>query len=514
MKYITKENKEGKVIKLKNYKRRAKINKIKRKLLLITILLIILLIILCYTPILQIRKINCIGNKTISYEDIISASNIKLGDNMIRTSKSDAIDNIDNIPYIKSVEIEKDFPSTILIKITECEINSYIEINKKYIYLDDEGKVLEISDKKPEQNVPLLKSGKIKTYKVNEVIVFENSNQISSYKTLITHLKKSIFADNLTNIDISNTNNLNFTVNNEFTVKLGNSEELEYKIFNLATEVYNSPESTKKGTFDVSAANGKGYLKQEKEWWCLKKIFTNATFAIGMIMLIMAFLVTLQIKSVLYNYKKDPVSSMRPNELLGEIENLRKENAKLTEFNSALQSDIQSFKNEAATNSDYSKTLVDQLTRAEIIAGMTEVVGPGVIVTVKDSSYPDVKGDMNNYLIHDSDLLTIVNELRGAGAEALSINNERIISTTEIRCVGPTVSVNGTKITAPFVIKAIGDSVTLENSLMMRGGVYDSLTAWGLNIEINKVTDVVIPSYNGLINFEYAVPSTEGSEGN
>jgi len=265
MKYITKENKEGKVIKLKNYKRRAKINKIKRKLLLITILLIILLIILCYTPILQIRKINCIGNKTISYEDIISASNIKLGDNMIRTSKCDAIDNIDNIPYIKNVEIEKDFPSTILIKITECEINSYIEINKKYIYLDDEGKVLEISDKKPEQNVPLLKSGKIKTYKVNEVIVFENSNQISSYKTLITHLKKSIFADNLTNIDISNTNNLNFTVNNEFTVKLGNSEELEYKIFNLATEVYNSPESTKKGTFDVSAANGKGYLKQEKE---------------------------------------------------------------------------------------------------------------------------------------------------------------------------------------------------------------------------------------------------------
>ena len=239
----------------------------------------------------------------------------------------------------------------------------------------------------------------------------------------------------------------------------------------------------------------------------MKKAFTNATVAIGIIMLIMAFLVTLQIKSVIYNYSKDPTSSMRPNELLVEINNLRKKNAQLTELNNALQFDIQSFKNEAATNSDYSKTLINQLKRAEIMAGMVEVEGAGIIVTVKDSTYSDIQGDLNNYLIHDSDLLLI-------GAEALSINNERIVSTTEIRCVGPTVSVNGTKITAPFVIKAIGDAPTLENAIMMRGGVYDSLTAWGLKIEINRVTDIIIPAYSGLINFEHAVPITEGSEEN
>ena len=99
MKYITKKNKDGKVIKLKNYKRRAKINKLKRKLLLISLLFIILLIILCYTPILQIRKITCKGNTKISYEEIVAASQIKLGDNMMRTGKNKAIDNIDNISY-------------------------------------------------------------------------------------------------------------------------------------------------------------------------------------------------------------------------------------------------------------------------------------------------------------------------------------------------------------------------------------------------------------------------------
>ena len=141
MKYITKKDKDGKVIKLKNYKRRAKINKIKRKCLLISFLLIVLLIIICYTPILQVRKITCKGNKLISSEEIIAASQIMLGDNMVRTSKNKAIDNIDNISYIKNAEITKKFPSTIEIKVVECKIHSYVEINKKYIYLNDEGKI-------------------------------------------------------------------------------------------------------------------------------------------------------------------------------------------------------------------------------------------------------------------------------------------------------------------------------------------------------------------------------------
>lgn len=263
MKYISKENKDGKVIKLKNYKRRAKINKLKRKLLLITFLLIILLIILCYTPILQVRKITCVGNASISSEDIIAASQIKAGDNMIRTSKNDAINNIKSLPYIKSVEIEKDFPSTIKIKIVECEIHSYIEINQKFVYLDDEGKVLEISDQKPDKIVPSLKSGNIKTYNINELISFEDPNQLSVYQTLISSLKKSAFANILTNIDISNTNDLEFTVNDQFTVELGNTEKLDYKILN-SLEVYNSPESTQKGIFNTSIL-GKGYLKQNQE---------------------------------------------------------------------------------------------------------------------------------------------------------------------------------------------------------------------------------------------------------
>ena len=265
MKYVTKENREGKVVKLKDYKKRAKINKLKRKLLLITFLLIVLSLILCFTPILQVRKITCTGNNMIPADEIITASKIEVGNNMIRTSKKKAIDNIDNLSYIKSVEIIKSFPSTIKIKVVECTVHSYTFVDKKYLYLDEDGKVLEISDKQPEISAPLLKTSKIKSYKVNEVLGFADSKQAEIYKTLITTLKGSVFADILTNIDISDANNISFTVNNQFTVKLGDISELDYKVNNMATEGYNSPESSKKGTFDVSITKGKGYLKQEQE---------------------------------------------------------------------------------------------------------------------------------------------------------------------------------------------------------------------------------------------------------
>lgn len=244
----------------------------------------------------------------------------------------------------------------------------------------------------------------------------------------------------------------------------------------------------------------------------MKKYINSATFSIGIVALITAFLVTIQIKSVIFNQAIESKESLKIEELMKQLNDVREKNLQLTELNNTLQFDIQSFKDEAADNSDYSKTLVNKLRRAEIMAGMTEVEGNGVIITVSDSTQTDVNGDINNYLIHDTDLLTIINEVCGAGAEAVSLNNERIISTSEIRCVGPTVSVNNTKIGSPFTIKAIGDPVTLENALMMRGGVYDSLTAWGLKIEINKATDIVIPAYAGIKNYEYAKPVTEGSE--
>jgi uncharacterized protein YlxW (UPF0749 family) len=108
--------------------------------------------------------------------------------------------------------------------------------------------------------------------------------------------------------------------------------------------------------------------------------------------------------------------------------------------------------------------------------------------------------------------LKVVNELKAAGAEALSINGQRIISTSEIRCAGPTVSVNNVRSAPPYVIQAIGNPQTLDASLKMRGGVVETLKFWGIQVQTAIEKNLVIPGYNGTFAFDYAKPVEEGKE--
>jgi len=241
----------------------------------------------------------------------------------------------------------------------------------------------------------------------------------------------------------------------------------------------------------------------------LKSKNNIAVISIGIVCLLMAFLVTMQIKSVIYNHAVTTEESLRVEDLLVQLNSERAKNENMSEIITSLKSDLQSFKDEAAENGEYSKTILNQLDKAEILAGLVDVEGTGVTITVKDSTVKNTIGDANAYVIHDSDLLLIINELCDAGAEAISINGERVVSTTEIRCAGATVSVNNSRYAQPFVINAIGDPVNLENALLMRGGVYDTLSTWGLEINIKKVSNVQVPAYIGSLNYKYAKPVVE-----
>ena len=113
------------------------------------------------------------------------------------------------------------------------------------------------------------------------------------------------------------------------------------------------------------------------------------------------------------------------------------------------------------------------------------------------------------YVIHDDDILKVVNELRAAGAEAVSINGQRLIGSSEIRCAGPTLSVNNVRSSAPFEIRAIGEPKNLENALKMRGGVMETLKVWGIQMEIKSSDSVYVPAYKGSLKHEYAHETEE-----
>lgn len=144
-----------------------------------------------------------------------------------------------------------------------------------------------------------------------------------------------------------------------------------------------------------------------------------------------------------------------------------------------------------------------------VLAGTMAVKGPGVELTIEDSKKEISSTDNTNlYIIHDEDVLKVINELKAAGAEAIAINDQRLTALSEIRCAGPTISINNTRIAAPYVIKAIGDKDNMEAAITMRGGVAESLSVWGIQLNVKKKDNIVIPAYKSSLQFKYVTPIT------
>lgn len=157
----------------------------------------------------------------------------------------------------------------------------------------------------------------------------------------------------------------------------------------------------------------------------------------------------------------------------------------------------------ATANNSELEEAQNQITEGNKILGLTEVKGPGVIIKVSDSKI-DASTVVNPslLLVHDKDILSIVNELKNAGAEAISINGQRVISTTAIICGGNIININGEKIGTPFEIQAIGLPETLAN-LDRPGGYLELLKESKINVKLEKSNDITIPKYSGVLNFKY-----------
>lgn len=134
--------------------------------------------------------------------------------------------------------------------------------------------------------------------------------------------------------------------------------------------------------------------------------------------------------------------------------------------------------------------------------------GPGVEIIIKDSAKALAKGeDPNIAIVHNDDLLRLVNELRTAGAEAVAINDQRMVEQSEITCAGTTILVNKSRIAPPFVVRAIGDADTMVAALQMRGGIVEYLQFYGIQVNISKKSEVLVPAFSGSTLHKYAKPA-------
>lgn len=155
----------------------------------------------------------------------------------------------------------------------------------------------------------------------------------------------------------------------------------------------------------------------------------------------------------------------------------------------------------------YISKLQKDLHQSKLKAGLLPVNGEGILITVDDNSSglkASKDDDPNRYIIHYENILNIVSELKLANCEAISINDQRLTSKSEIRCVGNVILVNTTRLAPPFEIKAIGDTNLLKNLIL--SGEYDLLKSldFPVNHKIyNQDNPLYIPAYNGAFQFNY-----------
>ena len=196
--------------------------------------------------------------------------------------------------------------------------------------------------------------------------------------------------------------------------------------------------------------------------------------------------------------------SYEENNLRAEVLKYKEKYDNLLKETEKVDSELQQQIEKATENNSELEEAKNKINDGNKIIGLTEVTGPGIIITVADSDIdPNKVLDTSDLLVHDSDILKIVNELKNAGAEAISINGQRVILTTSIICGGNIININGERIGSPFEIKAIGSPEALAN-LSRPDGCLSILQQRGVKVSTPKKSNsITIPKYSGVLNFKY-----------
>ncbi|MDD3225531.1 MAG: DUF881 domain-containing protein [Clostridium sp.] len=159
-------------------------------------------------------------------------------------------------------------------------------------------------------------------------------------------------------------------------------------------------------------------------------------------------------------------------------------------------------------NGNIFNTINNELNNVKMSAGETNVTGQGIIINLNDNT-DKYKGHIVNTdndimsIIHNYDVDYIVNDLKSAGAEAISVNGQRIVNSTEIYCIGPFIRVNGAVVMSPFFIKAIGNEDKLKDYMLADTNYIALLKLRRIKINITKSNNIDIDAYNGQLSHEY-----------
>jgi uncharacterized protein YlxW (UPF0749 family) len=228
-------------------------------------------------------------------------------------------------------------------------------------------------------------------------------------------------------------------------------------------------------------------------------------WAIALACLVLGFMLSMQFK-VQKQVALNTTGYQRAQELAAQLRKAEQDRDQLGTEVEGLRGQLRSM----ASNQAQFKDLAQQLEQAQVNAGLIPLTGRGVTVVMTDSTRPVTPGENSaNFIIHDEDVLKTVNDLAASGAEAISINGQRLIGRSEIRCAGPTITINGVRTAPPIIITAVGDPDLLESSINMRGGVGEQLRPFGIQVTAEKKNQVTVPAFKGSLKLQFGTPVTQ-----
>lgn len=228
-----------------------------------------------------------------------------------------------------------------------------------------------------------------------------------------------------------------------------------------------------------------------------KKNFDKSKLIISITICIMCFIIVyvmcIQFKTV---NKIDiaEIETMRENELRDALANWKDKYKEVSEELEANRNKIDEYQGKIESNEEAGELLEEELEKAKMLLGFTDVKGTGVIITITNNKDTEVIS---------TDLLDLINELNSAGAEAISINDQRIVAMTEIVDVADFIVINKKRITSPYTIKAIGDLTYLQSALSIKKGYLDNYQTNGYTISMSTDNNVNINKYEGEMTLDY-----------
>lgn len=228
---------------------------------------------------------------------------------------------------------------------------------------------------------------------------------------------------------------------------------------------------------------------------------------LGILCFILTIAISIQFKTI-----KDSNSTVSQtltgNELRDQVLKWKEKYDRASKDLEKSEDKLEQIRLQATQNDENALNKENEIKQDNILLGLTDVSGSGIVITLKDNdtvkrSNISPLDNIELYLVHAGDLVEVVNALRNAGAEAISINGQRITNFTSIYCAGNVVVVNGEKISSPVEIKAIGSPELLYGSITIPGGYLELMEETGVMVEVKKSDNISIGKYERVLNAQY-----------